>query len=303
VLEQLQSLFSTFRSRIIAAVCLAILVVVSLCLFLWTKSNNNPEQIFWSAINNSLSTSSVIIEAGQSSEGTTQEQLSQLTFGQHPIARTLTILTSGNSVVRTEDLSTPSSEFTRYDSINTTKKNKNGTPVNFSSVLGVWAKTTPTQATTPVVPPVYGQILLGLSLPFGDLTASEKVQLIEELQTGQVYDTAFPAAKKVTVDGRLAYEYNVTIQPILYIRYMKEYAADMGLHQLDQVNPNTYEGQSAFNVTWTVDVNSREIVRAVYGNNNVENYGGYGLPVTVSTPTKAITTAALQSRLTSLLSK
>lgn len=287
--------------RSLVTLATASIGIIAILLFSWLGKAADPQQVFWGALSNSLSVAGVTIETAQKVGSQSERQFTQVGFGAHPRVRSLIVLQEGNSTVKTEDLITPTAEYTRYDSIQTNHKTKTGKPINFSSILGVWARTTTAPQNAGLVPPVYGQVLLGLSLPFGDLDVAHRSQLLEQLKENQVYNTAFPAAKKQQFRGRLVYVYKVSIQPLLYIQYLKSYAADVDLHQLDSVNPNSYGGQPAISMTWTVDAHAEELVRADYGGGRVETYSGFGIPVTTPIPAHPISAVQLQQRLSRLL--
>jgi hypothetical protein len=262
------------------------------------RSNDNAQSVFWAMVQNSMITNALTVETKTASSGTSEDVLSQLDFGQHPVTRTLTTLESDGSTAQAETLTTPKSEYTRYDSIHKTIKGK---PVNFKNVIGLWAKTASYGGGT--IPPTFAQVLLDqlLPLPMGNLTNSERVALTQQIKDGQVYTIDFSSARKITYQGRAAYAYTVSIQPVLYLQLIKNYAPDIDMHQLDQLNPNAYGGETAVSATWTVDAKAKELVKADYGDGRVQTYGGWGVPITTQVPTHTITAAALQRRLNAAL--
>jgi hypothetical protein len=289
------------RTLLIAMSLVVVLLVGGL---IWViKQSQTPQNVFTAAINNSFSTSAVTIQSTQTSSADKEQQLIQLDLGQSPKILTLTTLSSSSGQVRTEDLDTPSAEYTRYVSLETNRKTKSGKPVDFSSVIGVWSKTPNEQPTASPLPANIGQILLGMSLPFGNFSTTQRAQLVNQIQNYQVYNTSFSNVQKTSVNGQPAYKYLVTVEPLLYIRFLKTYADDMGLHQLDQVNPNTYGGQPALTVTWFINRQTKRLVETQYGSNHVEQYTGYGVPVSIAVPSKTVTATYLQKRLSALLSQ
>jgi hypothetical protein len=168
-------------------------------------------------------------------------------------------------------------------------------------VLGLWAKTAGYK--TGIIPTTFSQVLLDqpLPLPVGDLTPSQQSQLMQEMQDGQIYTTDFSSVKKENFNGRIAYVYKVSIQPVLYLQLIKNYAPFLTMHQLDQLNPNSYDGQPNVAATWTIDAHSKELVQADYGNGRIQTYGGWGIPVTTPMPVHLISATALQKRLARLL--
>jgi hypothetical protein len=123
---------------------------------------------------------------------------------------------------------------------------------------------------------------------------------VREIHNDNLYDTSFQSVKKQHRDGRLQYVYSVKLQPILYLRLMKNYAKTMGLHELDDVDPNAYSGAKPLTVQWTVDAHARQLVGVDYGNGHQEKYAGYGLSIQTAVPAHPISATELQKRLTNV---
>jgi len=266
--------------------------------FLWWHTTSvNPQRVFWGAIQNNFATQGVTLESTQQSSGSQTDQHIQLQFGTDPKGLSLTTLTQGKAVVKTENLSTPAADYTRYEHIETDKKGKNGKPLDTSHILGVWAKSSTAASPDKQVPQLFSQVLLGLSVPFGNLSASQRQALMQEIHDDNLYNTSFQTVKKQQHNGRLQYVYSVNLQPILYLRFMKDYAKNMGLHELDKVDPNSYSGAKPLTLQWTIDAHSRQLVGVDYGNGHKETYSGYGLSVQTAVPAHPISSAELQKRL------
>jgi hypothetical protein len=278
-----------------------VLLLVVAFFFWWHTTSINPERVYWGAITNNLSTRGVTLQSVQSGAGTTTNQKMQLDFSGEPKARSLTTLSRSNAKVVTENLSTPKGDYTRYLTIQTAKKDQDGKPVSAKNVLNVWANTTDkTAAADKGVPQLFGQGLLGLSLPFGNLAAAQRSDLLQSIRDNNTYSTTYSKVKKQHKNGRLQYVYEVKLQPILYIRFMKTYAKQMGLHALDDIEPNNYTNLPPVTVNWTIDARARQLVGVDYGNGHVETYDGYGLTVDATSPAHPISATELQKRLSVL---
>jgi hypothetical protein len=291
------------RERLVYWICGAggLLLLAVGAFFWWHNTSVNSKRVFWGAIENNFKTSGVTLESTQKSNGTSQQQFLQLGFGGQPQAHSLTVLTQGKSTVKTENLSLPEGDYTRYLDIKTDKKSKDGKPLPTGNVLGVWSKTSDTgQSKDKGVPQIFGQVLLGLSLPFGSLQPNQRQSLMQEIHDDNLYATDFNKVRTQHKNGRLQYVYDVKLQPILYIRFMRDYAKTMGLHALDNVDPNSYSGAKPITIKWTVDAHARQLVSVDYGNGHVEKYDGYGVAPRVNTPAHPISSQELQKRLSTL---
>lgn len=263
----------------------------------WQSTSVNPERVFWGALSNNFAAQGVTLQSTQTSEGSVTKQILQLDFGVQKKARSVTQLKRGTATVTTENLSTASNDYTRYLTLDTGAKTATAKK---AGIEGVWAKTTGQQAGDKGLPQLFSQVLLGLSAPFGNLSAADRATILRQARESDLYKTDYSKVTKAHKDGRLLYTYDVKMQPILYVRYMKNYAKAMGLHGLDQVDPNQYSGAEVVRVKWTIDAHARRLVSADYGNSHVETYSGYGLQVQQQVPAHPISAAELEKRLSTL---
>lgn len=294
---------NTIKKKPILALYLfgALLLVVAGALW-WTKTSINPERVFWGTIDQSLATSAVTIQADQKSNGTSVHQTVQYSMGAKNMTHSLTKLSQGNTVVQNELIGTPTTDYTRYVSVKTDQKNANGKDLNFSNIIGVWAKGQAGQNQ------LFSQGVLGIGLPLGgvavpigNLQPTQRHKLIKEIKNNVVYQTDYSKAKKQTVNGRLQYVYSVDVQPVAYATLMQHFAQLVGMHDLDSLNPNTFQGQQSLKMKLTVDVRSRHLVAVeMESNGDKQTYAAYDVPVTITEPAKAISTTELQNRLSHL---
>jgi hypothetical protein len=283
--------------RIVAVIVVAVLIIL-FALFGAARATDGPQAVFWGAIENSMRARALTVSSTASASGTKEQVLSQLDFGQHPLARTFTKLSASGSVAETETLTTPNAQYIRYDYIH---KLVHGKPANFANVLDVWAKSASYSGNT--VPPAFSQTLLDDLLPFpmGQLTSAERTRLLNQIQDGQIYTVNFAKTKKTTYNGRPVFVYKVSIEPVLYLQLIKNYAPDVDMHQLDQLDPNEYGGEAAVQATWTIDAYSKELVKADDGTGKTQIYSGWDVPISEPVPQHAISASELQKRLGAVL--
>ena len=82
---------------------------------------------------------------------------------------------------------------------------------------------------------------------------------------------------------------------------MKGFAKHMGLHDLDSLDPNAYQGQQSTHMLFTVDALSGHLLAAVIKDSDYkQTYRAYDMPVSIDLPKKTITLAELQTRLSQL---
>jgi len=266
------------------------------------KINMNPERVFWKTIERGLASQGVTINTEQTGEGVVAKQTIQFSLGASSLTHSLTTLTQTGTTVKNEMIGTPTTDYSRYLSVTTDQKKADGSPIDFSKVINVWAKGEEGTGQ------VFTQALFGGSLPIGGMGVpigkvppEARSGLMQQIRDDNVYDVTFGDVKKERVHGRLQYTYNVSVHPVGYVALMKRFAQEIGLHGLDQLDPKQYEGQAGFKLQVTVDARAQQIVRiSAPGTGGSQTYSGYDIPVQVRPPEKAISGGELQQLLSEL---
>ncbi len=273
----------------------------------WAKVSVDPARVFNGMLANSLSTTSTTLDLSQPGDSSAKEAI-QLQFGASTFAHALTALSQNGNTVTTETIGTPVADYTRYATVKTNKTNKNGKPVDVSGIQNVWAKTTAAEAAQGQNTPLFEQAVLGIGLPLGSVPVpmgnvplGTRAALLDEMRGDNVYSPDIAKMKKGVADGRLAYAYPVTLQPVTYARLMQNFAKALGLHNLDNFDPNSLSGQAPVEMTFVVDAHAQQLLEIDYASGNYkETYGNYGAISPVSLPQKTISSAELQRRLSAL---
>jgi hypothetical protein len=283
---------------------LAGVVLLLIAAWLWWGSvSTKPDRVWWGMMNQSLTTSGVTVQASQNNSGTDVKQTIQFSFGAQNMSHSLTTLHQGGTTVVDELLSTPTADYSRYVSVKTDQKNSKGQPLDFSKLIGVWAKRDMSSQ-------LFSQDVLGTGLPLGgvaipvaNLSPELRTKLVNQIRNQGVYDVSFKDSdvKKETHNGRLVYIYTAKIQPVLYANMMKSLAKSIGIHDLDNLDPNSFSGQQPFEMKLTVDVHAQRLLTAeAVGADIKQTYTSYDVPVSIAVPAKTITGTELQKRLSDL---
>jgi len=296
---------SDFFRKQLSALWVAVGVVVlaaGLVFSWWQNASINPQAVFWGMVSQSMSTPGFTLGESQASAGSGAQGLVQFGFGPTKEARVITTLAQNGAAVKTQTLETPTRSYTQYVSI-TPSAGAHLNKLAFANALGVWADTSAGNASPDKgLPAIFNQVLLSLPLPFGNLTSAQRSNLLQLIQQSTVYVAGFANVKKQTSGGRLQYVYTVQVEPVAYVRLMQQYADDMGMHELDKVDPESYVSQQATTLTWTVDARARQLVAVKYaGTNESETYSSYGVPIGAAVPAHPISASELDSRLTQAL--
>lgn len=266
------------------------------------KISLDPERVFWATIERGLATRAVTVQAKQESAGTTADQTIRISFGAENRSHSLTTLSQGGTLVKTEMIGTPTLDYTRYVNVITDQKKVDGTPIDPSKILGVWAKGQEgtgqffNQAVFGFSMPVGG-----MGVPIGHLSPEHRATLVKQIRDDVAYQLDFSKTKKEWTNGRLLYTYDISVQPVGYIAMMKQLSSLTGLHSLDDVNPKDYTAQEPFGLKVTIDVRSRQVVRVSSPERGSEqNYVSYDVPVQIALPTNAISGTEMQKLLSDL---
>jgi hypothetical protein len=281
----------------------AVILIIGSSLVWWYAVHLNPYNVYWGMLNNSLSTSSVTKHITQINNGTKLDQYIAVQFGTKNFAYGVTKLTDPTSTVTTESIGTLANDYIRYTNIRTSQTNNSGKHLNFKNVLGRWAKASAANASLQTgSAPFYIQSMIGLSggntVPIANLPAKQRQDLLQLIHDSAVFNTSFNDVKKQTVNGRSIYVYNVTIEPVAYVAFEKQFASDVGINALNSVDPENYQNYSPIKVQFLVDARAYRLVGINYsGTSHSETYASYGVPVRQSLPTPTISDAKLQQLL------
>jgi hypothetical protein len=275
-----------------------ILIGVGIGLF-WTKVYESPKNVFWGMISGSLGTPGVSLQVLQSEGTTTLNESLTIGFGATKLAHGFTTLSQGSTVIKTETIGLPTTDYTRYLAVSTTKPAAKARAA-LNNVLGVWAKTPapPKGETVDPLDYLFGQSTLGV-VPFANISDSTRYQLVSQAQATDVYSVNWSQVKHEKVDGQAnAYVYSVSVAPQAYVSFMQAVSEAAGLGSPSQFNPKNYSASSVpIKVVLSVDPMTRALIAIDYGESRTEKVTNYGEQPQVSVPQKSISTTQLEERL------
>jgi hypothetical protein len=272
----------------------------------WTQVYEDPYNVYWGMIANSLSTGAVTKHVTEQTSSTNLDQYISLSYGTKNLAYGRTALKDATSTVTTESIGTLKSDYVRYTDIKTSQKNANGHELDFTSVLGKWAKAAvPDTNSQSASAPFFIQTMLGFYggnlIPMADVPANTRSDLIGLLHQSVVFDTSFNDVQKKLVHGRPMYTYSVSIEPVAYVAFEKAFAADIGIKSLASVDPNSYQSDAAIKLQVVVDARSHRLAGIEYpGSKHTETYSAYGIQVRKPLPKATISDAQLQRLLANI---
>lgn len=259
----------------------------------------SPTNVFNRMLTTSLSSPSVERKTTQADDSQKLDQAFLLTTQPSQLTRSLSTLnqtTDTKSSITTESIGTPTTDFVRYTNIKTSEKNEQGGDFDFSSVVGLWGKTDTANPNSGGAQS-FSQSALGV-VPIAMLTPTQRGALLTQIQKDSVYTFDKNSVKRGMVSGRPVYSYNVSISPKAYVSMLKTFAQNLGLKQLEDVDPMQYADSKPIRFIFDIDVLSGQLTKVAYkGSPRVETYSAYGVRSPILVPNSAITVDELQTRL------
>ena len=280
-------------------VLVGILVLVGAGYSWWHWVYSSPKNVFKRMVTTSLSSSSITRTIKQDDGSQILNQTSQLTLQPNQRVHATNMLrqvADAGTVVDTESIATPTVDFVRYTGIKTSQKTASGKDFDFKAVTGIWGKADNQDALSGGAQ-IFTQNLLGV-MPVANLPAAERKALVNVIIKNQIFKTDFSKVSRSIEDGRPVYTYDVSIDPKAYVTMLKVFAHDVGLTQLEQVDPAQYEGSDTLKFTFDVDVWSGQLKNIAYKDSQrSERLSAYGAQLLITPPANAISLQDLQAKL------
>lgn len=268
----------------------------------WNWVYRSPARVFNDMLANNFSASSVSKQIS-SGENSLLSQRIELQFAPHPATRWLTTMKEPNGTsVSTESVSTQQAAYVRYTNITTQQKAKNGKSYNFKSILNTWGKAGKNDTS---LTDLFAQAVLDIQQapfpPIGKVDTTHKSDLMQFYKNNNVFSVNFKDIQHKKIDGQAVYVYQVKVSLVSYAAWVQSFAKDMGLHDLDNINPDQYQGSAPVSIELAVDPASHHLVQASYpASKYSEDYSDWNRVVAIHMPTHSIPLSQLEGRLTNL---
>jgi hypothetical protein len=275
----------------------SVLLLTSVVLW-WTLLYNrpDPDKLFWSMLERSLTTESVTIESEQEQQDMSVKQTARYQLGATNLAHSATVIKQAGTLVKSEMVATPKADYTRYTQIDSDSKGADGKPLNFSKLLNTWAQGQEGSGE------LFSQALFDNVVLHANLSQPQREKLLTQMRNDNIYEIDGKPTRRVNKEtGRTEYVYKVKVQYIPYIHLLKNFAHEVGLKNFEQIDPNSYTGTPPFETVLIVDVRSRHLVGVEQSDGQQsQKYSGHGIPVRIEVPKQAITEDELKARFAEL---
>lgn len=279
-----------------------VMVVVFSGFIWWNVIWQSPQRVFEGMLANNLTTASVTKLATANGSNQSLKQYARLELGSTNAADWLVTVQQRTSTVTTESIGTPTAGYIRYTTIATRQK-LGSEAYSFNAVLNRWGKAD--GKTDASLNQLFSQTVIDVSNaplpPIGHLPDAEQRTLLAYMRSQAIFSPTYATVKRMTVDSRSVYSYQVAVRLGPYIRLMQAFSHDLGLRTLDSIDPSQYSTLPPITLTMAVDRGSHQLVAVSYPTTGfVQHYNAWGLRVPIHLPKQTISTTELQTRLQSV---
>ena len=262
------------------------------------------ERRFWIAMNNNLSTKSVVQTVESGGTGNKDIEKTRFNFGIEASIDKISTVSSKTATtlsnVSTRTITTPSAQYVSYLNIDTSEVKADGSSYDFSSVKGVWAKMTDAANNEEKDNLLLNYIQPHVTvLPFSNLDAGTRSSFIKEIRSSGAYEINFADSTVIEKDGKKYIAYPVNIQLKKYVSLLQKNFNLMGYGTFPALDTERYKEGSHYSATILVDPSSNNFY-SVQTDNQVETYGNYGVFSRAPVPQNYLTMAELQEKLQKL---
>ncbi len=276
-----------------------IIALVFSCLW-YSRVYMNSERRFWSAVENSMSTRSVVRTLSEGGSGNQVVQDYRFHFSPQQVIENRVDFkqksaTTDTEVV-TEGIIFPQEQFLRYTKFRNDTNGEEG--ANLDSVLGEWANQGSGAGEAEEARLNYLSEYVTLAV-FGNFNAQQRAELINNLRQNNVYDVDFNNVLEDELDGEDVKIYQVTVNLRPFAELLNEAFVMAGYGDFPPLNPENYREGSTLKSVFKVAGNN-SIVGINFGNRN-EVYSNYGVIKIIERPEADMTINELQNEVQSII--
>lgn len=274
-----------------ASFVVALAIVLSV-VWWYTKVYTAPQNVFWGMIDNSLATPSVTRETTQDGGPTKVAEFAQMIFTPSPVVHDIRHITApvNDSPLHLtlESIGTPTDDYQRYSYV----QQVGGKPQSaYDNLYKQWLHNGGVSQNAS--PRIFNGAVFGAVL-FGDINQPQRGQIVKTLHSAYKIDYLSMSQQKT--GGRQTYTFSVAISLQKYAQAAHDYAKYLGTPNYTQISPTNYQVSDSSRVFLSIDVLSRQLVKAVYQSSNVvEAYSGYGITAQVRPPEQVATPAEFEN--------
>ncbi len=276
----------------------AVILLLGAGLIFFINRYNTPQIVFERMLQSNLSSFGASRTMVQDSGSRVVQTVQAQTGAVNVISGNTNISqAAGDTVIETESLGTPTSDYIRYSAISTSQLGAEGNELNFDSVLGQWGESVNGDPTIRSGE-LFGEATLGI-VPFGRLDAESRADTVSFVVENDVYGIDYETVQKQTTEqGRKVYVYEANIEPAKYVEMLIKFAAYVNSAQLEGIDPAQFKDSPDIQVTMSIDILSGQLVSVSFADGSrEETYSAYGAVKEILFPDETISISELQQKL------
>ena len=293
-----------YKKLAIKASILAGILLISSGYLAYTKLYLTNDRRFWMAIDNNLSTKSVVQEVSTGGTGNRNVDKTRFNFGVEATIDKISSISSKtattDSNVGTHTVTTTKGQYVSYLNINTNEKKADGSDYNFDSIKGLWAKqpdaTSTEEADNLKLSFIQPHVTLA---PFGNLSAATRRSIVNDLKSSGAYVIDYANTHIQEVDGQKYIAYPVSVKLKKYVSILQKNFDALGYGTFPPLDASKYAENSHYSATFFINPSDNSM-HSIELENQTEVYTNYGVISKAPVPAEAITLDALQERLQKL---
>ena len=260
--------------------------------FAYDRLYMTPERRFWIAIENSMTTNSVVRTLAQGASGNQVTQDYRFHYSPQRVIENRVELSERSATVDTqivtEGIIFPDRQYLRYTSFDS---QANGQEANIDSLLGTWASEPAENEEEAKLTYLSEQVTL---VVFGNYGTSLRTSYLNDLR--DAYRVDFNTATELTNDdGDAVIIYPLRVGLPEYTAILQRSFVDAGYGEFPPLNPENYREGSDIAAAITVRKKDNAVVGIAFGDRE-ESYGNYGLVKQIDAPDAELSIDQLQDQ-------
>lgn len=268
--------------------------------YVWfTRLYMTNERRFWSAVENSMATPSVVRTLTEGGTGNLVVQDYRFHFAPERVIENRVEFTQKSATVDTQVITEgviyPEDQFLRYTKF--INKSEGSFDENIDEVLGKWAHQSSTDGEEGRLNYLSEYVTLAI---FGNYSPSARGELVSRLTDNQIYQVDYQNAIEDTLDGEKVLRFGVAVNLREYAALLNDAFVKAGYGDFPPLNPDNYQEGSTLNSQFVVRKRDNVLVGINFGGRE-EAYSNYGVVKTVATPEAELSIDELQNTVQTLL--
>lgn len=261
--------------------------------FWYSQLYMTTERRFWLAIDNSMSTKSVVRTLLQGGSGNEVVQDFRFHFTPQRVVENQVSYSEKsatvNTLVETEGIVYPSEQYLRYTAF---VDERDSGSASLDGLIGDWAVQIASDDEEARLNYLSEQVTLVI---FGNYGSEARREMLDSLKSQNVYGTQLNDALEDTVDGEDVFVYSASVNLKAYAQVLSDAFTRSGFGEFPPLNPDNYREGAGVNSTIVVRKRDNIIIGINFGGRE-EVYSNYGVIKQIEKPQAEMSVEELQQQ-------